>query len=80
MPVVESLLTIPDVAKLAKLSRKTIERMMKRASTPEPVRIGTGRRRQVRMRASDVHLWLSLGAPDRTTFEAAKRERGEVSP
>lgn len=65
MPVIESLLRVPDAAKLAKLSERTFWKLIADERTPAVIRIG----RAVRLRASDVDLWLRLGCPDRLTFE-----------
>ena len=68
MPPLETLLTIRQVAKLAGLSTRSVWRLVAEARTPEVVRIG----RLVRLRASDVDLWLRMGCPDRGSFNAAK--------
>jgi predicted DNA-binding transcriptional regulator AlpA len=79
MPAVEALLTKTEVGRLARLHVRTIDRMVSANLIPEPIRVGTGRRRRVRWRASVIDQWLRLGCPDRATFEAAKRE-GEGVP
>ncbi len=79
MPVVEATLTKPDVGRLAKVHTRTIDRLLRQKLIPQPIYIGAGRgRKLVRFLASDIDLWLRLGAPDRAAFEAAKREREGV--
>ena len=71
MPTIESLLSIPQTARLIGLSPRTLWRMVAEAKTPEPVRIG----RAVRLRASEVNRWIELGCPDRAGFNAGQRGR-----
>lgn len=68
MPVIESLLRVPEVAKLAGIAPRTMWKLIATGRSPEVVRIG----RAVRMRASDVDLWIKLGCPNREQVEAAK--------
>ena len=68
MPVIESLLRVPDAANLAGVSTRTFWKLIAEGRTPEPVRIG----RSVRLRASDVDLWLRLGCPNRARFESER--------
>ena len=70
MPVIESLLRVPDVAKLAGIAPRTMWKLIATARAPEVIRIG----RAVRMRASDVDLWIKLGCPSRDRLEAEKAE------
>ena len=76
MPVVESLLTVPQVAKLVGLAPRTIWKLISAARAPEVVRLG----RSVRLRASDVDLWIRLGCPSREVFEAEKAGGKAVRP
>lgn len=71
MPTIESLLTVPQTAKLAAVSTRTIWAFLAAGRMPEPIRLG----RAVRFRASDIDLWLRLGCPDRASYEA---ERGKA--
>lgn len=71
MPVIESLLTISDAAKLSKVSLRTLQKLIATGRAPEVIRIG----RVVRLRASDVDLWLKLGCPDRRRLMAEKGRR-----
>lgn len=64
MPTLESLLTIPQASKLTGVSTRTFQRLIDEARAPDVVRIG----RAVRIRASDMDLWLKLGCPDRETL------------
>jgi len=74
MPVIESLLKIPEVAKLAGVSPRTVWKLISSGRAPELVCIGRARR----MRASDVDLWIRLGCPSRECLEAEKIARQEV--
>lgn len=65
MPTIESLLTVPQAAKLAAVSSRTFWTLLASERAPAPVRIG----RSVRLRASDMDLWLKLGCPTRAAFE-----------
>lgn len=71
MPTIESLLTIPQAAKLTGVSVRTFYSLLAREAAPEIVRVG----RSVRVRASDMDLWLKLGCCSRAELERAKRER-----
>ncbi len=76
MPVIDSLLRIGEFAKLAGVSQRTAWKLIKSDRAPGVVRIG----RAVRVRASDVDLWIKLGCPNRERFEALKAERDAVRP
>ncbi len=69
MPVVESLFTIPESAKLARISPRMFWKLISSHRAPEVIRIG----RAVRVRASDMNLWLRLGCPSREALESAKQ-------
>lgn len=75
MPVMESLFKIPEGAKLANISPRMLQKLIASERAPEVVRIG----RAVRMRASDLHLWIQLGCPPRHEFNRAKAERASGS-
>lgn len=49
------LLSIKEVAKLLKLDKRTVERMVKAGECPAPIRISPGR---TRWRQSDIDAWL----------------------
>lgn len=74
MPVIESLLRVPDVAKLVGIAPRTMWKLIETGHAPEVVRIG----RAVRMRASDVDLWIKLGCPNREQVEAAKARNDDA--
>lgn len=74
MPVIESLLRIPDAAKLTGISPRKFWQLLATGHAPPLVRIG----RAARVRASDLDLWLRLGCPNRETLEAEKARRAEV--
>ena len=67
MPVIESLLRVPDVAKLLGVSSRRVWQLIATQGTPPVVKIG----RSTRLRASEVNDWIKLGCPDRHAFEAA---------
>lgn len=71
MPVIESLLRIPEAAKLAGVSPRTFWKLIAVGGAPETVRIG----RAVRLRASDIDLWIRLGCPSRERLEQEKEAR-----
>lgn len=71
MPVIESLLKITEAAKLTGVSVRKYYALLAAERAPEIVRIG----RSVRVRASDLSLWIKLGCPSRAELEAAKRDR-----
>ena len=54
------LLSIKEVARLLKLDRRTIERMVKAGDCPPPIRISPGR---TRWRQSDIDAWLEERRP-----------------
>jgi len=69
MPVIESLLRVPEAAQLAGVSQRTFWKLISTGRTPETVRIG----RSVRLRASDIDAWIRLGCPSREQFEELRR-------
>jgi excisionase family DNA binding protein len=68
MAILESLLTVPEAARLARVSARMFWKLIASERAPEAVRIG----RAVRLRASDIDLWIKLGCPTRAGFEGAK--------
>ena len=70
MPTIESLLTVPQVAKLIGLAPRTVWRMISEGHTPETIRVG----RYVRFKASEVNHWIKAGCPCRTGSENSIRE------
>jgi prophage regulatory protein len=52
-----ALMTVEDVAKLLKVSVRTVWRLRRNACLPHPVKIGGG----VRWRISDVTTWIEQG-------------------
>lgn len=73
MALIESLLTAREVAKLAKVSERTVWQWLRDARIPAAVRCGS---RCVRWRASDVDRWMRTGCPDRAAFDAARPAEG----
>lgn len=59
MPTIESLLTVPQVAKLIGLAPRTVWRMIAEGRTPATIRVG----RYVRFKASEVNDWIGSGCP-----------------
>ncbi len=75
MPVIESLLRIPEASKISGISVRKYYQLLASGRAPEVVRIG----RAVRVRASDLDLWIKLGCPNREAFEAAKSSEGRTT-
>ena len=73
MAVIESLLKVPEAAKLTGVSARTFWKLIASGRTPEIVRIN----RSVRLRASDLDLWIRLGCPSREQLEAVKGKQRE---
>ena len=69
MTVLDRLLTVPQSASLTAVSPEKFEELIREERTPEVVQVGGF----TRLRASDIDLWLSLGCPDRTEFDVAKK-------
>lgn len=67
----DRLLTIPQAAGITCISPRTLWKLLAADRAPEIVRIG----RSVRLRASDVDLWIELGCPSRADLELAKTRR-----
>jgi excisionase family DNA binding protein len=65
----EKLLTAEAVAELLSLSRRTIFRMKSAGLICPHVKIGHS---AIRWRRSDIERWISMGCPDRRTFESRK--------
>lgn len=66
MPTIESLLTVPQVAKLIGLAPRTVWKMIAEGRIPEPIRVG----RYVRFKASEVDRWIKTGCPNREALES----------
>jgi prophage regulatory protein len=63
------LMTVEDLAKLLRVSVRTVWRLRRNASVPRPVKIGGG----VRWRISDVRAWIEQGCKPETS------ERGKAA-
>ncbi|MFO0942066.1 MAG: helix-turn-helix domain-containing protein [Pirellulales bacterium] len=63
-----SLITILELAKLLKISTRTLWRMLKAERLPEPIRLGSA----VRFRLDDVKDWIARGCPPRTSVNQEK--------
>ena len=66
------LLTAKQLGGLLSLSKRQIFRLSSCGKLPAPIRIGGA----VRWSSETIRRWLSLGAPDRRTFDAV--QGGEV--
>ena len=62
------LLTAKEAAQLCRLSKRSWFRLHACMKNPAPVRIGGS----LRWNLSEIEEWVSLGCPDRNTFEARK--------
>jgi excisionase family DNA binding protein len=58
-----TLLTVEDLAKLLRVSVRTVWRLRRNACLPHPVKIGGG----VRWRMSDVRAWIEQGCKPETS-------------
>lgn len=76
MPTIENLVSVPEAAKLTRLSTRMFWKLIHEARAPAVIRIG----RAVRIRASDLDLWLRLGCPTRVQLEAAKAAGRGANP
>lgn len=63
----DKLLTAAAVAEMLSLSKRQVFRMRSAGLICGPVRVGSG---AIRWRRSDVERWISMGCPDRKTFDA----------
>ncbi len=69
LAVTEKLLTAKEVGQMLSLSKRQIFRLNSSGKIPAPVRIGGS----VRWRLErDILPWLTMGCPDRRTFEASQ--------
>ena len=66
--MIDSLLTVPEAARIAKVSTRTFFKLIATGRAPEVIKIG----RASRIRASDADLWIRLGCCTRDELEAAK--------
>lgn len=64
----DRLTDVCGVAERGAVSKRTIHRLNASGRMPRPVRIGGC----LRWRASDIDAWISMGCPDRETFEAQR--------
>jgi len=60
------LLSAADCAKMCGISRRTWFRLAASAKCPASVRVGAS----PRWRSNDIDQWISMGCPDRKTFES----------
>lgn len=60
------LVNVKELAKLLSCSVRTSWRLNSSGKLPEPVRIG----RSIRWLLPAIKEWISMGCPDRKTFEA----------
>lgn len=67
------LLTAKKLGALLSLSKRQIFRLNSCGKLPAPIRIGGS----VRWAETTITEWLSVGAPDRKSFEAMQQARGE---
>jgi len=67
------LLTAKELGTMLNLSKRQIFRLNSCGKMPAPIRIGGS----VRWANSTIQSWISLGCPDRQTFEAMQQARGE---
>jgi prophage regulatory protein len=66
----ETLLTASAVADMLSLSKRQIFRLKSSGKIPVPIKIGGS----VRWKQTDIQRWISLGCPDRKTFETIMGE------
>jgi predicted DNA-binding transcriptional regulator AlpA len=71
--VAQKLLTAKTLGEALSLSKRQIFRLNSAGKIPGPVRIGGA----VRWRQGDVEHWISLGCPDRKTFEVINQAEGK---
>lgn len=69
--LMQKLLNVEAVAETLSLSKRTIFRLDSSGKIPAPVRINGS----VRWRESDIERWISLGCPDRQTFEIRRGQK-----
>ena len=62
------MLRADDLAKLLRMSKRTVFRYECSGRVPAPLRIGGS----VRWLGSEIQAWLDAGAPDRKTWETLK--------
>lgn len=67
----DRLLRDGEVAARLGISRRQVHKLRSSGRMPQPVRLG----RSIRWRASDVALFVELGAPSLEVFEVARAER-----
>jgi excisionase family DNA binding protein len=66
-----ALLTVEDLAKLLRVSVRTVWRLRRNACLPHPVKIGGG----VRWRISDVKAWIEQDCKPSTSAREASARR-----
>ena len=60
-----TLVTVKEVAEMLSVSQRQVWRLNSLSEMPSPIRIG----RSVRWDSEVLRNWVSLGCPDRATFE-----------
>ncbi len=70
----EKLLTAQAVGTKLSLSKRAVFRMRSAGLICAPLKCGQG---AIRWRQSDIEKWISMGCPDRKTFEAMKQAVGK---
>ena len=65
------LLDANDLAKLLRLSLRSIRKLDRAGKLPKPLRVG----RAVRWKFDEIRAWVSAGAPDRQTWARLRDAR-----
>ncbi len=67
------LLSAADCARMCGIGRRSWFRYVAGGKTPACIRLNTN----PKWHREDIELWISMGCPDRKTFEAMKHQEAE---
>jgi len=70
----EKLLTAKAVSEMLSVSKRQIFRLKSSGRICPCVKVGQG---AIRWRRSDIEKWISMGCPDRKSFEASVKAQAE---
>lgn len=64
------LATVADIARMTRMSTRTLWRLVSAEEMPEPLRIG----RSVRWRVDEIKAWIAAGCPTRQENSGRRRQ------
>ena len=69
------LISAADLARMLRVSSRTVARLSASGALPKPVRLG----RSVRWNCDEIERWKNAGCPSRQEWEARKQANGNCT-